>query len=283
MVLVISTYKTRYFRVGHFWQIHWIHPKCILKWKIRRSMIPGLKSCWSNLHQLNLKIPPKTHLSNCLPKMAHSTSNSITRWFNSWTPTQSSRRSPVQPGFAIITWNNPKKIGETLHHQGTCYLSIFRGPIFPCNGWSLWWTLSTSKPVSPSGKLLGTNTSKTWVPLRKRPLHGSVSSSAFLANTWRNDTSDIYEGAWDSQGLSCMSYLQPHFQIYSIIHFACVCGGLMFWNQQVPPPQTKAQKHGDQTAKPEMNIFWKLTFSSKVGFLFYFHNAYLEDGPPLSK
>ena len=22
-------------------------------------------------------------------------------------------------GFAIITWNNPKHIGETLHHQGT--------------------------------------------------------------------------------------------------------------------------------------------------------------------
>ena len=33
----------------------------------------------------------------------------------------------------FITWNNPKKIGETLHHQGTCYLSIFRGPIFSCN------------------------------------------------------------------------------------------------------------------------------------------------------
>ena len=30
-------------------------------------------------------------------------------------------------GFAIITWNNPK------HHQGTCYLSIFRGTIFSCN------------------------------------------------------------------------------------------------------------------------------------------------------
>ena len=54
----------------------------------------------------------------------------------------------------------------------------------------------------------------------------------------------------------------------------------MFWNQQVPPPKTKEQKHGDQTAKPEMNIFWKLTFSSKVGFLFYFHKAYLEDGAP---
>ena len=27
----------------------------------------------------------------------------------------------------------PYRIGETLHHQGTCYLSIFRVPIFPCN------------------------------------------------------------------------------------------------------------------------------------------------------
>ena len=27
----------------------------------------------------------------------------------------------------------PWKKGEPLHHQGTCYLSIFRGPIFPCN------------------------------------------------------------------------------------------------------------------------------------------------------
>ena len=25
----------------------------------------------------------------------------------------------LETGFAIITWNNPKKIGETLHHQGT--------------------------------------------------------------------------------------------------------------------------------------------------------------------
>ena len=39
-----------------------------------------------------------------------------------------------ESGFAIITWNNPKKIGETRNnHLGTCYLSIFRGPIFPCN------------------------------------------------------------------------------------------------------------------------------------------------------
>ena len=60
-------------------------------------------------------------------------------------------------------------------------------------------------------------------------------------------------------------------------------GGWCFETNKSPPPQTKAQKHGDQTAKPEMNIFWKLTFSSKVGFLFYFHKAYLEDGPPLSK
>ena len=28
----------------------------------------------------------------------------------------------------------------SLHHQGTCYLSIFRGPIFPCNFRFLWWT-----------------------------------------------------------------------------------------------------------------------------------------------
>ena len=33
-----------------------------------------------------------------------------------------------------------QKIGETLHHQGTCYLSIFRGPIFKCNFRFLWWT-----------------------------------------------------------------------------------------------------------------------------------------------
>ena len=25
-------------------------------------------------------------------------------------------------------------------HQRTCYLSIFRAPIFSCNGWFLWWT-----------------------------------------------------------------------------------------------------------------------------------------------
>ena len=39
-----------------------------------------------------------------------------------------------------ITWKQPlKKIGESLHHQGTCYLSIFRGPIFKCNFRFLWW------------------------------------------------------------------------------------------------------------------------------------------------
>ena len=27
-------------------------------------------------------------------------------------------------GFAIITWNNPKKIGETLHHQGTIPVNL---------------------------------------------------------------------------------------------------------------------------------------------------------------
>ena len=35
-------------------------------------------------------------------------------------------------------------IGETLNHQGTCYLSIFRGPIFPCNFRSLWWIPGSS-------------------------------------------------------------------------------------------------------------------------------------------
>ena len=47
-----------------------------------------------------------------------------------------------QTGFAIVTWNNPKKVGETLHHQVTCYLSIFRVPIFPWNFRCLWWTIS---------------------------------------------------------------------------------------------------------------------------------------------
>ena len=48
-------------------------------------------------------------------------------------------------GFAIITWNNPKKLGETLHHQAPRdkrYLSIFRGPIFPWFQSSSWWTPS---------------------------------------------------------------------------------------------------------------------------------------------
>ena len=41
----------------------------------------------------------------------------------------------------IITWKKkPKKIGETLHHQGLIYTCHFLGPIFPCNGWFLWWT-----------------------------------------------------------------------------------------------------------------------------------------------
>ena len=44
-------------------------------------------------------------------------------------------------GFAIITWTTSKKYEKPgLIHRSEQYLSIFRGPIFPCNGWSLWWT-----------------------------------------------------------------------------------------------------------------------------------------------
>ena len=36
-------------------------------------------------------------------------------------------------GFAIITWNNQKKIGQTLHHQGTnATCQSLGAPIFPC-------------------------------------------------------------------------------------------------------------------------------------------------------
>ena len=39
----------------------------------------------------------------------------------------------------------PKNIGETLYTspRDKRYLSIFRGPIFPCNGWFWWWTPGT--------------------------------------------------------------------------------------------------------------------------------------------
>ena len=46
----------------------------------------------------------------------------------------------------FITWNKPlKKIRRNPNHHQGCqgtwqYLSIFRVPIFSCNGWFLWWT-----------------------------------------------------------------------------------------------------------------------------------------------
>ena len=41
------------------------------------------------------------------------------------------RTNPIRSGgvrgfLGIITWNNPKKIGETLNHQGFLHLAIFR-------------------------------------------------------------------------------------------------------------------------------------------------------------
>ena len=34
----------------------------------------------------------------------------------------------------------PEKIGESLNHQETCYLAIFRVDFIHGNGWYLWWT-----------------------------------------------------------------------------------------------------------------------------------------------
>ena len=40
------------------------------------------------------------------------------------TPKNTNELHPSSSGFAIITWNNPKKIGETLHHQGTIPVNL---------------------------------------------------------------------------------------------------------------------------------------------------------------
>ena len=82
--------------------------------KVKRYGETSPKKCWHN-HEITMIVmdskPPlhkrKTHTSHC----------SVIEEQHLYKP---------NPGFAIITWNNPKKIGETLHHQGTCYLSIFR-------------------------------------------------------------------------------------------------------------------------------------------------------------
>ena len=82
--------------------------------KVKRYGETSPKKCWHN-HEITMIVmdskPPlhkrKTHTSHC----------SVIEEQHLYKP---------NPGFAIITWNNPRKIGETLHHQGTCYLSIFR-------------------------------------------------------------------------------------------------------------------------------------------------------------
>ena len=43
------------------------------------------------------------------------------------------------PGFAIITWNNPKEFGETLHHQGTKPVNLW-GLFSHVTRCLLWWT-----------------------------------------------------------------------------------------------------------------------------------------------
>ena len=72
-------------------------------------------------------------------------------------------------GFAIITWNNPKNWRNLVSPRDKRYLSLFRGTISPCNGWSLWWT-----PLQMLQKSTATKTNKTG------PLSGRVPCSKTL-------------------------------------------------------------------------------------------------------
>ena len=63
-----------------------------------------------------------------------------------------------------------KKMGRNAKkHQRTCYLSIFRGPIFSCNGWFLWW--------NPRSYLSPAISCKSIHPSCRQPNHPSTSST----------------------------------------------------------------------------------------------------------
>ena len=63
----------------------------------------------------------------------------------------------------LPSWNVALKSRGWKNHQQTCYLSIFRGPIFPCNGWFLWWNPMFYQKICAPVKVFPRNTSSTLV------------------------------------------------------------------------------------------------------------------------
>ena len=58
-------------------------------------------------------------------------------------------------GLPLITWNNPPKNRRNpTSPRDKRYVSIFRGPIFPCNSRFLWWTPKKVAPKNPANRTL---------------------------------------------------------------------------------------------------------------------------------
>ena len=115
------------------WMAASSYAKCRFKIPRTNSCCPTSRFIWKLRN--NLHTPKKTHWINSSLKLNSWAQQNMGKGVPAVPPVSLSNGSFVnksKPGFAIITWNNPKKLEKPCITKGQ-YLSIFRGPIFPCN------------------------------------------------------------------------------------------------------------------------------------------------------